>query len=151
LKQLNLPQYSFKITGNEGAEMIFDPIRRKYVRLTPEEWVRQNFIQYLVMEGKYPSGLLGVEVLFRMNKLKRRVDILVHDRMGRPVLIVECKAADVKIDEHVFDQIVSYNMGLRVPYIVVTNGIEHYACRVYPEEKRYEFLYVIPLYEDLLH
>ncbi len=131
--------------------MIFDPIRRKYVRLTPEEWVRQNFIQYLVMEGKYPSGLLGVEVLFRMNKLKRRVDILVHDRMGRPVLIVECKAADVKIDEQVFDQIVSYNMGLKVSYIVVTNGIEHYACRVYPEEKRYEFLYVIPLYEDLLH
>jgi type I site-specific restriction endonuclease len=151
LKQLNLPQYSFKITGNEGTEKIFDPVRRKYVRLTPEEWVRQNFIQYLVMEGKYPVGLLGVEVLFRMNKLKRRVDILVHDRMGKPVLIVECKAADVKINEQVFDQIVSYNMGLKVPYIVVTNGIEHYACRVYPEEKRYEFLYVIPLYEDLLH
>ncbi len=79
------------------------------------------------------------------------MDILVHDRMGRPVMIVECKAADVKINEQVFDQIVSYNMGLKVSYIVVTNGIEHYACRVYPEEKRYEFLYVIPLYEDLLH
>jgi len=82
LKQLNLPQYSFKIRGTEGNEMILDPIRRKFVKLTPEEWVRQNFIQYLVNEGKYPLGLLGVEVMFSYNKLKRRVDILVHNRSG---------------------------------------------------------------------
>ena len=113
LKQLNLPQYSFKITGKEGSEMILDPVRRKYVKLTPEEWVRQNFVQYLINEGKYPVGLLGIEIMFRFNKLKRRVDILVHNRSGEPVMIVECKSPDIKIDDKVFDQIVCYNMGLQ--------------------------------------
>ena len=130
--------------------MILDTIRRKYVRLTPEEWVRQNFVQYLINEGKYPPGLLGIEVLFRLNKLKRRVDILVHDRSGKPVMIVECKAPDVKIDEKVFEQIVTYNIGLKVPYIVVTNGMIHYACKTDPEERKFEFLLVIPLFEELL-
>jgi hypothetical protein len=130
--------------------MILDPLRRKFVSLTPEEWVRQNFIQYLINEGKYPAGLLGVEVLFRYNRLKRRVDILVHNRLGEPVMIVECKSPDVKIDEKVFDQIVCYNMKYKVPYIVVTNGIVNYACKVDHQENKYEFLLVIPLYEDLL-
>ncbi|MCX6255697.1 MAG: type I restriction enzyme HsdR N-terminal domain-containing protein [Bacteroidia bacterium] len=150
MKQLNLPQYSFKISVKEGSEMILDPVRRKYVKLTPEEWVRQNFVQYLVNEGKYPVGLLGIEVMFRLNKLKRRVDILVHSRTGEPVMIVECKSPDIKIDDKVFDQIVCYNMGFKVPYIVVTNGIDHYACIIDHEQKKYEFLLVIPLYEDLL-
>jgi hypothetical protein len=150
LKELNLPQYSFRITGKEGSEMILDTIRRKYVRLTPEEWVRQNFVQYLINVGKYPPGLLGIEVLFRLNKLRRRVDILVHDRSGKPVMVVECKEPDVRIDEKVFDQIVTYNIGLKVPYIVVTNGMVHYACRTYPGEIKYEFLLVIPLFEELL-
>jgi hypothetical protein len=130
--------------------MILDPVRRKYVKLTPEEWVRQNFVQYLVNEGKYPLGLLGIEVNFRFNKLKRRVDILVHNRSGEPVMIVECKEPDAKIDDKVFDQIVCYNMGFKVPYIVVTNGIDHYACKINHQEKKYDFLLVIPLYEDLL-
>jgi hypothetical protein len=150
LKQLNLPSYSFKISGKEDQKMIFDPVRRRYVKLTPEEWVRQNFIQYLVYEGKYPAGLMGVETMFRLNKLKRRLDILVHNRAGNPVLIVECKAPEVKIDDKVFDQIVCYNMGLKVPYIIVTNGIDHYACKIDHENNKYEFLLVIPLYEDLL-
>jgi hypothetical protein len=150
LKQLNLPEYSFKITGKEGSEMILDPVRRKYVKLTPEEWVRQNFIQYLINEGKYPAGLLGIEVLFRFNKLKRRTDILVHKRSGEPVMIVECKSPDVKIDEKVFEQIVSYDMKYKVPYIVVTNGMHHYACKVDFQEMKYDYLLVIPLYEDLL-
>ncbi len=97
--------------------MILDPLRRKYVKLTPEEWVRQNFVQYLINEGKYPPGLLGIEVQFRLNKLKRRVDILVHNRMGRPVMIVECKSYDVKIDEDVFEQIATYNRSYKVPYL----------------------------------
>ena len=130
--------------------MILDPLRRKYVRLTPEEWVRQNFIQYLINEGKYPAGLLGIEVLFRFNKLRRRVDILVHNRAGEPVLIVECKSPDVKIDEAVFEQIVTYNMKFQVPYIVVTNGLHHYACKIDHQEMKFEYLLVIPLYEDLL-
>jgi hypothetical protein len=150
LKQLNLPDYSFKITGPEGKEMILDPLRKKYVKLTPEEWVRQNFIQYLKNEGGYPVGLMGVEVMFNMNKLKRRVDILIHKRNGEPVMIVECKAPDIKIDDKVFDQIVCYNMRYKVPFIVVTNGLDHYACKIDFLENKYEFLLVIPLYIDLL-
>jgi hypothetical protein len=150
LKQLNLPQYSFKISGNGEKEMILDPLRRKFVKLTPEEWVRQNFVQYLISEGKYPAGLIGIEVMFSLNKLKRRVDILVHNRSGKPVMIVECKATEVKIDDKVFDQIVCYNIGLKVPYIIVTNGIDHYACKIDHKENKYEFLMAIPLYEDLL-
>jgi hypothetical protein len=130
--------------------MIFDSIRRKYVKLTPEEWVRQNFVQYLINEGKYPAGLMGIEVMFSLNRLKRRVDILIHNRAGKPVMIVECKEPETKIDDKVFDQIVCYNMGLRVPYIIVTNGLDHYACKIDHENKKYEFLLVIPLYEDLL-
>ena len=149
MKELNLPQYSFKITGDEGSEMIFDEIRRKYVRLTPEEWVRQNFVRYLITEGKYPAGLIGIEVMFSLNSMKRRVDVLVHNRWGKPVMIVECKEPAVKIDDKTFDQIVAYNMALKTPYIVVTNGLDHYACKVDVENKKYEFLMAIPLYEDL--
>lgn len=149
LKQLNLPEYTFKISGNEGSEMILDTIRRKYVKLTPEEWVRQNFIMYLVSEGKYPPGLIGVEVMIMLNRLRRRLDVLVYNRAGKPVMIVECKEPEVRIDDKVFDQIVTYNLGLKVPYIVVTNGIVHYACKLRSNEPGYDFMNVIPLYEEL--
>lgn len=149
MKQLNLPEYSFRISGEEGSEMIFDAIRKKYVRLTPEEWVRQNFVRYLIEEGKYPAGLIGIEVMSAFNNLKKRVDVLIHDRAGKPVMIIECKAPDVRIDDDVFDQAVCYNMGFRVPYLVVTNGIDHYACRIDHELKKYDFLNVIPLYSDI--
>jgi hypothetical protein len=150
LKELNLPQYSFKIAGKEGFEMILDPLRRKYVKLTPEEWVRQNFVQYLINEGKYPAGLLGIEVFFRLNKLKRRIDILVHNRLGQPVMIVECKAPEVKIDEAVFEQIAAYNFKYKLPYLVVTNGLHHYACRLDHDKMKFEYLLVIPAYEEIL-
>lgn len=149
LKQLNLPEYTFKISSDDRAEMILDMIRRKYVRLTPEEWVRQNFIMYLVTEGKYPPGLIGVEVMFMLNKLKRRIDILIHNRMGKPVMIVECKEPGVNVDDKVFEQIVTYNIGLKVPYIVVTNGMVHYACKLRNDDSGYDFLNVIPLFEEL--
>jgi hypothetical protein len=149
LKQLNLPEYSFRIRGKEGSETIFDLLRKKYVKLTPEEWVRQNFVQYLIHEGKYPPGLIGIEVMSGFNKLRKRVDILVHNRAGGPVMIVECKAPDVKIDDTVFDQVVCYNMGFKVPYLVVTNGIDHYACKIDHEQNKYDFLLAIPLYADI--
>jgi Type I restriction enzyme R protein N terminus (HSDR_N) len=151
LKELNLPPYSFKITGEAGSEMIFDPIRRKYVRLTPEEWVRQNFAKYLIGEGHYPPGLIGIEVMFSMNRLKKRIDILIHDRSGLPILIVECKAPDIQLNDKVFDQIVTYNMEYKVPYIIVTNGMDHYVCKIDHENKKYDFLLVIPQYEDLIN
>lgn len=150
MKELNLPQYSFKIKSDEKSELIFDPLRKKYVKLTEEEWVRQNFLQYLIRQGKYSPGLIGVEVMFHFNRMKRRIDILIHDRTGRPVMIVECKSPDVPIDDTVFDQIVNYNMEYRVPYIVVTNGLVHYICKVNHEEKSWEFLNVIPLFEDII-
>lgn len=150
MKLLNLPEYSFRITGKEGEESIFDPVRKKYVKLTPEEWVRQNFVRYLINEGKYPPGLIAVEVMSPFNKLRKRVDILIHNRLGKPVMIVECKSPDVKLDDKVFDQIVCYNMGFMVPFIIVTNGLDHYACKIDHENKKYEFLLVIPLYADLL-
>jgi virulence-associated protein VagC len=151
LKQLNLPEYSFRIIRKGGAEMILDPLRKKYIKLTPEEWVRQNFIQYLIHEGKYPAGLIGIEVMFRYNKLKKRVDILVHNRKGEPVMIVECKSDEVKLNDKVSDQIVEYNMNFRIPYLVVTNGMQHYAVKITDyEQHKFDYLMAIPLYEDLL-
>lgn len=150
LKQLNLPEFSFKIIGDETKKKIFDPIRKKYVRLTPEEWVRQNFVQYLITNGKYPPGLIGIEVNFKFNSLSRRVDILVHNRSGIPVMLIECKEPDITVNDEVFDQIVCYNMKFKVPYIIVTNGMDHYACKIDIENNSYDFLNVIPIYEDLL-
>lgn len=150
MKQLHLPEYSFRIITEADKEMIFDPLRKKYVRLNPEEWVRQNFVQYLIQEGKYPPGLIGIEVMFIFNRLRKRADILVHNRKGEPVLIVECKSPDIKLDDQVFDQIATYNLQFRVPWLVVTNGMTHYACRFDPVQNKFNDLLSIPLYEDLL-
>lgn len=149
LKALNLPAYSFHITGRGDSEVIFDPVRRRYVKLTPEEWVRQNFMQYLIREGGYPPGLMGVEIMFRMNRLRRRTDILIHTRNGEPVMIVECKSPDVPLNDEVFDQISTYNMKYRIPYLVVTNGLVHYACKFDFIMNKPEYLLVIPLYDEL--
>jgi hypothetical protein len=150
LKQLNLPEYSFKFRWKDGQEMILDPLRRRFVKLTAEEWVRQNFIQYLINEGKYPPGLLGIEIQFGHNRLKKRTDILVHNRSGEPVMIVECKAPEVELEEKVFGQIVTYNIKFRVPYLVVTNGLHHWACKFNDDFTDWEYLLVIPLYEELI-
>lgn len=131
--------------------MIFDQLRRKWVRLTPEEWVRQNFIQYLINAGGYPPGLIAVEVPFKYNRLKRRADIVVHNRKGRPVMIVECKSCDVEIvDNEVFDQVNNYNREFDVSYFIVTNGLVHLAFKVNTETRIPEYMEVIPLYTDLL-
>ena len=134
--------------------MIFDPQRKRWVKLTPEEWVRQNFVQYLIKHGGYPAGLIGIEMMFSFNTMKKRVDILVHDRNGQPVMIVECKSPDIKIsdfyEDKVYDQVGEYNMGYKVPYAIVTNGIDNYAFRFNAEKKQYEHILEIPLYEDLL-
>lgn len=134
--------------------MIFDPLRRRWVRLTPEEWVRQNFVQYLINEGKYPAGLIGIEMTFRFNTMKRKFDVMVYDRKGNPVMIVECKSTEVKIsdfyEDKVYDQIGEYNLEFKVPYAVVTNGLVNYAFKFNKERKQYEHILEIPVYEDLL-
>ncbi len=149
MKELNLPEYSFRIIREGGSEKIFDSIRKKYVKHTPEERVRQYFVRYLVNEGKYPEGLIGIEVMSGYNKLRKRVDILVHNRKGQPVMIVECKAPSVTLTEEVFDQAVCYNMGFKVPYLIVTNGIHHFACKIDHEKNDFEYLLVIPLYDEI--
>jgi len=151
LKQLNLPEYSFRIADKEGTEMIFDSVRRKWVRLTPEEWVRQNFVRYLINEGSYPAGLIIIEKFFIYNRLKRRADIVIHNRSGEPVMIIECKSPETDlIDNEVFDQVANYNREFSVPYFVVTNGITHLAFKINPGNNLPQYMDVIPRYEDLL-
>ncbi|HRW62678.1 MAG TPA: type I restriction enzyme HsdR N-terminal domain-containing protein, partial [Bacteroidales bacterium] len=130
MEKLNLPTYSFNIKFIEQRKYIFDFIRKKYVILTPEEWVRQNFLKYLVEEKKYPASLIAVEKEFKLNNLSKRSDAVIYNKQGTPILIVECKAPEVKIGQNVFDQIARYNMVLNVKLLVVTNGLQHFCCKL---------------------
>jgi hypothetical protein len=146
---LNLPVYSFRTKTEEGKKMIFDARRRKWVALTPEEWVRQHFARYLTEEKNYPAGRMGIEYGLKINGLDFRADIVEFDQEGNPLLIVECKAPQVKISQDVFDQIVRYNFRLQVKYLIVTNGINHYCCVIDREKLSYSFLPEIPDYKNL--
>ena len=149
MKELNLPEYSFRITGEPGNEMIFDRVRKKFVKLTPEEWVRQNFIQYLINLGHYPPGLMIIEAAIKLYQTKKRVDILIHDRNAKPVMMVECKADNVDLEKEVLEQVVTYNMQFRVPYLVITNGMVNIAVKFNDDYSAWNQLDVIPLYEEL--
>jgi len=149
MQRLNLPTYSFNIKSEGERKYIFDGIRRKYILLTPEEWVRQNFIRYLSEEKQYPLSLFGVEMHFRINKLSKRGDIILFNRKGEAKVIVECKAPAVRINQKAFDQIARYNMKFRVDYLIVTNGMQHYCCRMDYEKGTYTYLEEIPSFEDL--
>jgi len=149
LKPLKLPAYSYRIKETSNGSLIYDPLRRKYVTLTPEEWVRQHFLNYLVEVLKYPKGLIQVEAGFRLNSMLRRADILVHDRAGQPVLIVECKAPEVKISQAVFDQIINYNFSYGVKYLVVTNGNIHFSGKIDTDLHKFNLLDHIPDYETI--
>lgn len=116
------PQHSFRIKEENGKEIIFDELRRIWVRLTPEEWVRQNTIQYLLQELQYPSALIGIEKQIMLGELQKRFDLLVYDRDHKPWMIVECKAMHVALDQAVLEQVLRYNISLPVPFLVVTNG-----------------------------
>jgi len=144
MEKLNLPEYDFRIRTDEGKQMIFDPIRKKYVFLTPEEWVRQNFIQFLKSEKKYPQNLMSVEKQVLVNGKQRRFDLLIYSRKGLPHLIAEFKAPSVKITQETFDQVVRYNMALRVERVVVSNGMQHFACEIDYDKNSYSYLREIP-------
>ncbi len=150
MKKLNLPEYTFRIREVDAKKQIFDEIRKRFVSLTPEEWVRQNFLKYLTTEKNYPQSLISVEGGLKLFKRKKRTDIVVYGKQGEPLLIVECKAPDVQIDQNVFDQIVRYNMALRVKYLLLTNGINHYFCAIDYASQGYHFLKDIPDYSDLI-
>lgn len=130
--------------------LVFDRWRKKYVSLTPEEWVRQNFVMYLVGKLNFPERLIAVEKGLKVAQKSKRTDVVVYDNQGSPLLIVECKAPGVKISSEVFDQIVRYNIALNVNYLVVTNGMEHYCCKLNYQSGTYSFLKNIPYYKDLV-
>ena len=146
---LNLPQYTFRIKDKLDKKLIFDGFRRRWVALTPEEWVRQNFVRYLTEEKHFPASLVAVERSLRMNQRDFRTDIILFSKLGNPLVVVECKAPEVKISQQVFDQIARYNLDLRVNYLIVTNGLVHYCCRFDQEQLSYTFLPEIPDYLEL--
>lgn len=149
MQQLNLPTYQHKIKIEGDKKLIFDIIRKKYVALTPEEWVRQNFIHYLINEKNYPASLIAVEMALKVNTVTRRCDIALYNKKGKPFVIVECKAADVKISQKTFEQIAGYNIELQVDYLIVTNGINHYCCKIDYELNTFNFLKDIPDYKEI--
>ena len=142
--KLNLPDFDFKIKETEGKRMIFDVLRSKYVALTPEEWVRQHFVQYLIREKHYPQTLLGNEIQIKLNGTTKRCDTIIYDLYLNPMMIVEYKAPSVTVTQLVFDQILRYNMTLRVQYLIVSNGFHHFCCRIDYKTMQVEVLKDIP-------
>ena len=147
---LNLPAYAIKTMQRKGHTLVYDFLRSRYVTLTPEEWVRQHFTHFLVEHKHYPAALLANEVTLHIGSLSRRCDSVLYARAeGRPRLIVEYKAPTVPITQAVFDQISTYNLVLRVDYLIVSNGLSHYCCRMDYENRSYAFLRDIPDYAEL--
>ena len=147
--RLNLPQYEIKITCRGDKPYSLDTLRRKYVSLTPEEWVRQHFVNFLVGHKGYPPALLANEVELRAGDKKLRCDSVLYDKTARPVMIIEYKAPTIALTQRVFDQISAYNMLLHVDYLIVSNGLQHYCCRMDYGNNAYTFLTDIPGYKDL--
>ena len=147
--QLNLPVFETNIIEKDGKKYIFDILRHKFVKITPEEWVRQHFIHYLIEHKHYPLSLLANEVEIELNKTKKRCDSVLYKRDLSAQMIIEYKAPDINIAQKVFDQIARYNMVLRVEYLIVSNGMKHYCCKIDYENRSYSFLSEIPDYEQL--
>lgn len=147
--EINLPPYDIRWREQDGKRQIFDVLRRRYVALTPEEWVRQHFVHFLVGHKGYPKGLLANEVELRVGEKKLRCDTVLYNKVLQPQMIIEYKAPDVAITQRVFDQISVYNHLLHVDYLVVSNGLQHYCCRMDYEGQTYQFLRDIPEYASL--
>jgi len=147
MNKLNLPKYKFRLSKKEGKIYIFDDIRKKNIFLTPEEWVRQHFVKFLINEQGYSKSLIAIEKEIKVNNLKKRFDILVFNNKGEHELIVECKAPKIKISQNTFDQIARYNLELKAKYLIVTNGLDHYYCIMDFENKKYVFLENCPKQE----
>ncbi len=144
MQPLNFPKYSFRIKSSENRLHIFDVIRKKFVLLQAEEWVRQHTIHFLLETKKYPKSLINVEKQLVVNQLKKRYDIVVFKPNGNIQILVECKAPDVKVAQTTFDQIAQYNYLLKSNYLMVTNGIDHFYCETDIENEKYRFLKEIP-------
>ena len=147
--QLNLPSYPIKIKEKGEKQLIFDFLRRKYVALTPEEWVRQHFVHFLVEHKGYPQALLANEVELKVGEKKLRCDTLLYNRELKPRMIIEYKAPTIQLQQKTFDQISAYNLLLKVDYLVISNGLQHYCCKMDYTQQRYSFLEQLPDYEKL--
>ncbi len=147
MEKLNFPEYQFRFKSSENKVSIFDRIRKKFIILTPEEWVRQHTVHYLIDEKKYPESLINVEKALKINGLTKRYDIIIFNSNGSIHTIIECKSSTTKITQEVFDQIARYNLVLDAEYLMITNGLQHYYCQMSYEEKKYTFLEDIPTYK----
>lgn len=147
--QLNFPAYPLKIKSEGQSKQIFDLFRKKYVELTPEEWVRQHFLHFLHHDKKFPASLIAVEMSIGVGKLKKRCDAVIYSKTGKPVMIVECKAPTVSVSQDVFDQAMRYNLTLGVKYLAITNGLSHYICEVNDSNKSLRFITDFPEYQEL--
>ncbi len=149
VQKLNLPEYNFKIVKEKGQYTVWDEVRKKYIVLTPEEWVRQNFMKHLNAVYNYPISLMQFESGLKYNNMPMRSDVLCYNNSGRKVLLVECKRPNVPITQKTFDQIARYNMSLKVPFLAVTNGMEHFYCKIDFLKKDYIFLANLPHYQTI--
>jgi hypothetical protein len=147
--QLNLPAYPFKITRKQEQYFIFDEIRKKHLVLTPEEWVRQHFIQYLILEKKFPRSLIQIEGGLQLNKLQKRTDLVIYNTSGQRLMIIECKAPTVKMSQAVFDQAARYNSVHKAKWLVITNGLQHCYAVINHLEGSFAFIPELPEYLDL--
>ncbi|MGB0521342.1 MAG: type I restriction enzyme HsdR N-terminal domain-containing protein [Flammeovirgaceae bacterium] len=145
MQVLNLPQFDYQFKTVNGKPFLWDVIRKKHVQITPEEWVRQHFLHYL-MSQDYPKSLISVELGHKFNQLQKRSDILVMDRAAQPFLLVECKAPQVPINQKVLEQAIFYNQVIKAPYITLTNGLQHVFCAVDLANGRIEQLETLPTY-----
>ena len=147
--RINLPEYAIKIGEKDGKPTIFDFLRRRYVALTPEEWVRQHFTHYLVEHKGYPKGLLGNEIELHLGEKRLRCDSILYNKVAQPQMIIEYKAPTIQLQQKTFDQISVYNLLLRVDYLIISNGLQHYCCKMDYEHQKYLFLKDIPDYQNL--
>jgi type I site-specific restriction endonuclease len=147
MQQLNFPIYNFRFKNSENKVSIFDEIRKKFIILTPEEWVRQHVVRFLMEEKKYPKSLINVEKVLSVNGLRKRYDVVVFNPDGSIFVLVECKAPEIKTAQATFDQIARYNLALNAQFLMVTNGHNHYFCKMDFENEKYDFLKELPDYE----
>ena len=150
MNTLNLPETDLRIRQSGDKREVFDVIRKRFIKLTSEEWVRQHFIHFLIHQKQVPASLIGVETSIKYNRLSKRCDIVVFNNNGAPVMIVECKAPGIEISQEVFNQVAMYNMTLKVNYLVVTNGMDHFISLIDHQNRSFSFLKEVPDYSMLI-
>jgi hypothetical protein len=150
MQHLNLPEFDFRTKINDkGKTEIFDSIRKKWLLLTPEEWVRQYFVNFLIEHKKFPASLMAIEKGLKVNNLAKRTDIVQYNRQGKPIVIVECKAPNIKITEDTFAQAAMYNLQMKVDYLIMTNGITHFCCKIDNATHKLQYLKDVPMFGEL--